>query len=378
MTLHRLTLIAGVLLLPVALHAQPSATQRAPLPAAVADSGAIDGAPYTIAIPKDWNGGLVVFTHGYEMKGGPHFSKSANNGSLRQLFTARGFAYAASDYRAQGWAVGEGIDDTEALRQYFVKTYGRPDSTYIAGQSMGGHIAIAAFEAHQADYVGALPMCGPLTPATAFFNEGFFEGLVAFEYFFPNVLTKTPLGLADPAAPPFVAAPVITAALQANPAGTAAFVKRFNARPADLPGVMAFYYVMLHEMVQRAGGLPLDNSGTVYRGYDDDAAFNRGVRRYTAAPAAAAWLRERAAPTGRISKPVLTITTTHDPIVEPVNINRYAAMTALQGNGDKFLAKFVVADGHCAMGPTAIGTAFDELRHWVATGQRPAAGEIAR
>jgi hypothetical protein len=46
--------------------------------------------------------------------------------------TKHGFAFAASDYRVQGWAVKEAIEDTDALRRYFVSKHGTPAQTYIS------------------------------------------------------------------------------------------------------------------------------------------------------------------------------------------------------------------------------------------------------
>jgi hypothetical protein len=134
--------------------------------------------------------------------------------------------------------------------------------------------------------------------------------------------------------------------------------------------------VILRELQQRAGGNPFDNRGTVYAGLGDDAASSRGVRRYAADTEAVAYLRAWYSPTGRVEDPVLAMHTTYDATVEPQQMDRYRAQTQLAGTADRFAATFVVADGHCAYTPAQVGAAFDALRAWAATGERPAEGEM--
>ena len=61
-------------------------------------------------------------------------------------FLERGFGVAASDYSVQGFAFAQGVKETEELRQYFVKKYGKPDTTFMVGHSMGGGITVATME----------------------------------------------------------------------------------------------------------------------------------------------------------------------------------------------------------------------------------------
>jgi alpha-beta hydrolase superfamily lysophospholipase len=369
-------LAAGLLL---AAGCAPSAPPALPRPAsaqAVVDTGTLNGAPYRIDIPAGWNGGLVMYAHGYEIHGTPFEPAQPRHAGFRAAFTSRGFAFAQSWYRAQGWAVREGMDDTEALRRHFAARYGRPDSTFITGNSMGGLITVATIETRAAQYDGALPLCGILSPAVDWVRGRMFDVLVTFDYLYPGVLTSAPGGLADlPAAPP-PARDAVGAAVRADPAGAERLARRFAIRPESVPGVVWFYAVILREMQQRAGGSPFDNRGSAYHGLGDDAAFNRGVRRYAADPAAVAWLRDRFSPTGRIQDPVLALHTTYDAVVEPEQMDRYRALTQVAGTADRFAAAYVVVDGHCAYTPAQAGAAFDALRTWAATGVRPAEGEI--
>jgi pimeloyl-ACP methyl ester carboxylesterase len=147
---------------------------QSPAPSATAntvDTGVINGAPYYIEIPGQWNKGLVLYAHGYTLAGAqPPRHDSPRMTALRDAFLSRGFAFAASDYSVQGWAVKEGIEDTEGLRRYFVAKYGAPMEAYITGHSMGGHITVATIERYPEAYQGAMPMCGPLGAALDFLS----------------------------------------------------------------------------------------------------------------------------------------------------------------------------------------------------------------
>jgi alpha-beta hydrolase superfamily lysophospholipase len=372
--------LAAALLLLSAACASAASTQpaaRRPSTQMVVDTGTLNGARYRIEIPAGWNGGLVMYAHGYEMAGTPFQPEQARHAGFRQAFTSRGFAFAQSWYRAYGWAVQEGMEDTEALRRHFVARFGQPDSTFVTGHSMGGLITVATIEGRAAEYDGALPFCALLAPALDAIRGRLFDVLVTFEYLYPGVLTSAPGGLADLPAAPIPAREAVGAAVRADPARAEALGRRFAIRPESVPGVVWFYAVILRELQQRAGGNPFDNRGSAYHGLGDDPAFNRGVRRYAADSAAVAWLRERFSPTGRVSDPVLAVHTTYDPVVEPEQMDRYRAIAQTAGTADRFAAGYVVADGHCAFTPAQVGAAFDALRTWAATGVRPAEGEIA-
>ena len=375
--------LAAILLIASAACASTASTRPAsirPAPArpaeAVVDTGTLNGAPYRIEIPAGWNGGLVMYAHGYEVVGTPFQPDLPRMAGWRQAFTSRGFAFAQSWYRANGWAVREGMEDTEALRRHFAARHGRPDSTFVTGISMGGLITVGTIETHAAEYDGALPLCGILAPAIDALRGRMFDVLVTFDHLYPGVLTSSPQGLAD------VEAPVppresLVAAVHASPAGAEALGRRYAVRPESVPGLVWFYAVIFRELRQRAGGNPFDNRGSAYHGLGDDPALNRGVRRYAADSAAVAYLRAWFSPTGRVQDPVLAVHTTYDAVVEPEQMDRYRALAQVAGTADRFAAAYVVADGHCVFTPAQLGAAFDALRTWAATGTRPAEGEIA-
>jgi alpha-beta hydrolase superfamily lysophospholipase len=333
------------------------------------ETGELQGASFRIEIPPNWNKGLVMYAHGYQLAGSrPPAADGPIPRMVRGIFLARGFAFAESQYRNQGWAVKEGIEDTEALRRYFVKKYGPPSETYIAGHSMGGHIAIATIERYADAYQGALPMCGPLGSAIDFLNTGLFDMLVTFEALFPGTV-------GSPYQAGAATSKKVSEAIAADPAKAARYAQHWSRDVEALPLVLSFFQAIATELKQRARGEPFDNRNRIYSGFGDDAALNRNVARFTAHPAAREYLRNNATPTGRISDPVLTIHTTSDPLVLGDDVTEYEGIAALAGTQDLFVARFAAAKGHCMFTPEQMGSAFDTLREWARSGKRPPAGE---
>ncbi len=342
---------------------------EAPARANTVDTGTINGAPFHIEIPAQWNKGLVLYAHGYRMIGdAPPNPDSPRMRIFRDVFLSRGFAFAASDYRAQGWAVKEAIEDTEALRRYFVSKHGTPAETYITGHSMGGHITMAVIERYPEAYHGALPMCGPLGPAIEFLNAGPFDMLVTFEALFPGTI-------GSPYEPSPETGKNVKAALGKEPQRAARYAQRYGRTIEQLPGALSLFHAIVGELKQRAGGEPFDNRNRIYVGFGDDVALNRLVKRYGAAPSARDYIRQYATPTGRIADPILTIHTTSDALVLGSDVTAYEVPAALAGTSERFVARFVEADGHCNFTPAQTGSAFEALLAWVREGKPPAAGE---
>lgn len=363
------------------LRAQPAAAPgSAPAPAAAptaasrVETGEIGGAPFRIEVPEVWNGELVVYSHGYDLADGKPFPFDARvQKAVRDGFVSRGFAYVQSGYSKEGWAVKEGLEDSEALRLYFVEHYGAPKKTWITGHSMGGFITTLSLERFPEIYSGGLALCPVMGPAADFFEAHLFDLFAAFDFLVGKKAGLPPL--TDPASPR-LDPKAVAAALVANPSGAQVLAARFVIRENDLPGLLGFYQQIWQELVSRAGGIPLDNRNTLYAGFGDDAAFNRGVTRVAGDPAAEAYLRSWATPTGKIDDPLLVLHTTYDPIVSPAVASSYDLLATLAGNRDRVRYRFVEADGHCTLTSEQIQKAFDLLRAWAGGGPPPPAGEL--
>ena len=152
------------------------------------DTGTVENARYKILVPDPWNKNLIMFAHGYEFMGSkPRQSENPAFTTRMQPFLERGFAIAASDYRDQGYVLPQAVDDTEALRKYFIAHYGQPDSTFMVGFSMGGGIALAMMENFSDAYVGALPYC-PLSSRPYLQTRKEFDLYATFNGLFPGIV----------------------------------------------------------------------------------------------------------------------------------------------------------------------------------------------
>ncbi|MGM0902901.1 MAG: alpha/beta hydrolase [Bacillota bacterium] len=120
--------------------------------------GVHKGAGYRIEVPKNWNGELVLYAHGFRGTGLELTVSNPTN--LREYLLNNGYAWAASSYSTNGYDVAQGVKDTHALGSLFNGKVGKPSRTYVTGHSMGGHITAVLAEQYSNSYDGALPMCG--------------------------------------------------------------------------------------------------------------------------------------------------------------------------------------------------------------------------
>ena len=233
------TVIAAMLV--IALFVWAPSPQRAANSEAQVEAGQLNGAAFRIEIPAAWNKGLVMYCHGYEFTGTPPPDWNDPQAKhLREVFLSRGFAFAQSAYSTKGWAVKEAIEDTEALRRYFVAKYGQPRETFVTGHSMGALISVATLERYPEIYDGSLPMCGPLSPSLDFFEDRVFDMLVTFEYYFPGTVgsaTDVPADFKFSIA----GSEKVRDAIKASPEKAAMFGKHYNVTPAELPSVLSFW-----------------------------------------------------------------------------------------------------------------------------------------
>lgn len=332
------------------------ASDQGPGMAARTSAGALDGVPYRIDVPKNWNGDLVVLMHGYEPKGVPRQNPWPQTEEA-PIFLARGYAVAASAFASQGWAVGDAVENSEKLRQFFIKQNRAPRHAYVVGFSLGGLESLATMERYGHEYSGGLSMCGVNESAPDIVARGVVTALVAFDVYFPGVLPD----LADPAAPAMIDQARFEEALKANPASAARLEHRLQETSATLPGALMLYYMVLHEIVQRAGGMPVDTMKTHYTGFADDASFNKKVRRYKGVPSAMAYLASNATLTGKIPAPVVLQRNAFDPTIPSRFDTAYPQLAKTAGNASKVTVLPPVGEGHCAFTHEEIGKAFDVL-----------------
>ncbi|MFM1879253.1 MAG: hypothetical protein RLZZ241_2119 [Bacteroidota bacterium] len=346
-------------------------------------SGALDGVGYTVLMPEAWNGSLIMYAHGYAFMGSPLQSENPNFADGMQVFLEKGYAIAASDYAYQGFALAQGVDDTELLRKYFISQYGTPKQTLMVGHSMGGGITLAMLENFGEFYDGGLALC-PLSSRPYLQCRKEYDMYATFNGLFPGVITS--LHDIFDVSKPFKAqdsrkmmqkAQEITQQIVAQDSTLGvAFAKRFDLKFQDLPFSLFFNENVLRDLAQKAGGNPFDNTQTVYSGFPNDWEVNQKAERLraTADPDLIFSKYDR---TGGIQKPVVLVHTIYDQLIPPTyGVSNFENMVIAQGNTDLLAVRYTQGQAHCQFTPDQTREAFESLLSWLGTGQKAPSGPL--
>src|SRR6266481_2486148 len=129
---------AGLSLLTVAMTALPASAQdKAALPPTTACPAAIaeiatcystkheSGAYLLAAMPKNWNGNLVVFAHGGPAVVPPTATTSQNDLDKYSYLVKSGYGWVGSSFRREGYGVRMAAEDSEHARRFFVERIGK-------------------------------------------------------------------------------------------------------------------------------------------------------------------------------------------------------------------------------------------------------------
>jgi hypothetical protein len=313
-------------------------------------TGFIDGAQYRVEVPPDWNGTLVVYSHGVYPKGYlPEPLGLTNRPETKPELLDRGYALAASAYsKTYGFSAREAVRDQTALMDWFDRNVGVPKQIYSSGASAGGLNAILVAENNPHRVDGVLAMCGPLAG-----GEAMFTSLLDMRFTIRTLLAPEleVVRFTDPASNMAKAKQVIDAAVQ-TPEGRARLA--LASAYASIPGWTTVFQPrstdtaeqirqqtqytqtlfllawgdLLADLEQHAGGVPTGNVGVDYgrllaktsernlvvRAYRDagldlsaDLAKLAAAPRIAADPAAVQWLKRYGTPTGRGRVPVAAL-----------------------------------------------------------------------
>ena len=359
---------------------------------AISRTGVLGGASYLIEAPAKWEGGLVVFAHGIQRGPGPGAVAAP---PIAGHILARGHAWIASGYRAREYQPHLFIEDTNALRELFLKEVGRPRWTIIYGQSMGGHIVVASLELHPGLYQGGLAECGLV------------DGISIADYLTAytaaaELISGVPLldapdreafaRMVNERVVPALGMPgdytargrqfdsVVKYLMGADQAG--------NDLPLRLQGLKRRYLMNLNYRARDVENNPNPGSraaSTVHIRYRIDPGLglsedelNARVRRVQPAkdarsPIANPVYAER---TGRIKVPLLTLHETGDAWV-PLSLEQsYRRRTIAAGTDHLLVQRVFRAGSHCGFDGEMREQAFDDLVAWIERGVRPAGEDV--
>lgn len=349
--------------------------------------GAVDGVPYLINVPPGWNGGLVLYAHGYEGEEvGPNQTPGLpQTEPLDADLGERGYAWAASGYRSHGYRPDWFLLDTLALRAYFIKRFGPPRWTIIHGQSMGGHVAIASLELHPEVYQGGFIECGIID------GVGFTDWLKAYtaaaEYFSGLPLLETP----RPEFDTLVYSKF--EALMGTPGHYTERGRRFDSvvkhlmggdLPLRLAGMAERYLLNLNPRNPGPGRATefwrYADSRQIHYDIDpglgvDAATLNREIPRVAPDPTRAA-NPVFAELTGKIRVPVMAIHETADFRVPFALQQDYRRRTERAGTSHLLVQRAMRETGHCGFDNAERVPAFDALVAWIEKGTVPAGDNV--
>ncbi len=358
---------------------------------------AIDGSLYQIIVPASWNNQLILFAHGIvdpqepiALPSDPLFT------GFRAAVLADGFAIAYSSFAANGYAIKEGITDTDQLRSIFASLVGKPTKTFLVGESLGSAVVLALAESAPEHYDGVMPMCG-LIGGSPLEIEYVGNSRVLFDYFFPGIipgtlLTTPPLLPYNPGGLPSpnlgdAVAEAVTIGITPSLSPTLPTLQLYNtlqleaASPTEvvdgLVEVLGFDVRYVNDLLARTDDKsPYDNRFIWYFGSLNDFALNAGVERVAGTVQGLEYLFRYYQPTGEILIPTVTLHTTRDPLVPFWHEAVYLGLATLHHRQNLLVQQSVDRFGHCEFEPSEVANAFGGLVGWVDYGIKPAGGDV--
>jgi hypothetical protein len=356
-------------------------------------TGVLEGAAYEIRVPAEWNGTLVLYAHGLrntsEARGAPREVSAFLSDKAEDLMLAKGYAVAGSAYRQDGWAVAEGIDDMRTLLEYFKAKFGAPQTTLMAGFSMGSVIALSEIERSDL-YDGVLAGC-PIGAGAARTFDAMLALALAYDavYGWP-ASWGTPGDIRDNLDFETDVQATLTRQFQA-PDGPARFelIRLLAGIPQGAEWwkrVWGFATETRADLERRAGGPVAQNLDHRYAvsPKDRDHLHKLGITDAMVDETIAKMSAHRIAPgngrayaeryadySGLINRPVLMLGSRTDALIPPASSEAYTATVETAGTTRWLANAWTAGRGHCQFNAAQIAIAVDALNSWVQVGTRP-------
>lgn len=380
-----------------------------------------DGATWTAEVPDNWNGIVILASHGFGPPAIPPFGHLPP--PVQNALLERGYAVAGSSYDPNGswWALKSAVRDQFATIDAFTAAVGEePERVLALGTSMGGLVSALEAEQTQGDIDGALTTCGIVAGAIDLNNYQ-----LDAEYVISKLLAPLPIQLVNfPTIPGgFTSGAALTAAAQAaqtTPEGRARLslaLAFLNAPPAPAPAgqpiptmndpeafeaaqyngyfggpfsVMVFIQAARPWIEVSAGGNGSWTLGEDFKSLLDHSPYARVVRalykkagldlkadletltagaNIPADPLAIASLQQTSVPTGELKVPELNLHTLYDHLVPVEQENEYRAIVRKAGKNSLLRQAYSDSIGHCNFTPAEIVAGVEALRYRVETGR---------
>ncbi|KKD09802.1 alpha/beta hydrolase family protein [Streptomyces sp. WM6386] len=375
------------------------------------------GAKYLMDVPADWNGTVLLYSHGYRPTAAPVSAQNAPSSATLTKLLDEGYALIGSSYATNGWAITDAVPDQLATLDLFGEKFGKARETIAWGTSYGGFVTTTLAERYADRFDGSLSMCGLVQGGVANWNStldpvfalrtllapgagiqltGFTDQSAAVGA--ANALAakvtdaqRTPEGRARIAlAAALHNIPGHNDASQTEPAPTDWNAQQANqyAAVSGLLGRPAFSW--RQEAESRAGGNMSWNTGVDYTAMlarsplfkevtelykEAGLALRTDLKTLDRAPRISAdakavrWMRQTSTLSGRLTDPQLDIHTTGDALI-PVQAESAYRRAATAGHSGRLLSQaYVDGPGHCAFTTGEMTGALRTLEHRLDTGR---------
>ena len=351
------------------------------------------GAFFTIVVPDEWNGDLVIWNHGLTLdppEPGPDL------GPFAQLQLSEGYAVAASSYRQIGWALFKTKNDLQNLVNRFKENFGTPNQVFITGASLGGIVTAQAIEkANLGNVVGGYTLCGAQAGSRNWdgaldlrliydvvcqdvpgaFIPGGAEGLPE-----DSALTEIEVAQAVNACTGYLLPPFLRTTEQqenldrilgviSGPGPNFPIAEEFF--PILMRNATFTWSDLVHTSTKLAGHLGTGNVGVDY----SDPEINEFIERVSPNPGAKNRLTKNYTPTGNVGDTkIVSLHTDKDGRVVVENESEYASVVPAAN-----LTTAIVVEeepSHCGFTDAEGVAGWESLRSWVAGAPQPTPASI--
>lgn len=148
---------------------------------------------WSARMPTDWNGTLLLHSRGWSPVAG---QPAVGPVQVVETLLTEGYALAASNYGAGGWALAEALPAQESVIDAFTQRYGEPARIIAYGYSMGGLVTTALVERPSPKVDGGIALCSSMGGALGMMNMGLDGAFVFRELVAPDAGIEV-VGIAD-------------------------------------------------------------------------------------------------------------------------------------------------------------------------------------
>jgi len=370
-------------------------------------------------VPSNWNGTLVLYSHGYVVPGFPNPAEDVGDPITGAYLLAKGYALAGSSYATTGWAIQQALPDQIKVLDTFKTRVGTPTRTIAWGHSLGGMVTAGLVQRYPTRFDAALPMCGVVAGGVGTWNQAL-DSAFAFDALLGANSGLQVVNITDPNKNIDIAEGLLADA-QKNAKGKARIA--MTAALDDTPGWydplspepsptdyvtqeanqylwlanidFPFAFDFRAELEDRAGGNPSWNNGVDYEkqlknsvdypevqalyqkaglSLDNDIqALNKSAH-IKAKQSSVAYLEQNIIFNGQIHIPVLTLHTKGDGLVVVEDESAYKDVVDGEHDGELLRQLFVHRAGHCEFTPAETVVAFQALISRLDAGKWPGLG----